>query len=491
MRTRRSVWGWIGALLVAATTLAFVAVAVAAVLPLVRQSLTAINFPYALNYGEGPLLDQSLRLSRGEALYTLDVPPYTIENYPPVYMALQAPWVSAYGASYFYGRITTIASTALAALFLGLTAHALTKQIAAGLVAAGLLLATPYVFLWSALARVDLTALAFSLAGLFVAVRFPRHPAGAVGAAVLLVLAVYTRQTALLAAPLAAFIYRWRVGGAEAGWTFAVVFGGLVLGLFALLLIFTQGGIWFHLITANVNALSDNAIRLYADEIARTMPLLLGMALIFIVFGWPDRRTRAAWFAVTPYVLAGIISALTIAKVGSDVNYLLEFCAGLCVATGAFVAWAGRFPALQALSIAALAGQIAVMQDLSLTKYAPIIRERFDQQAALDSVYQLMRDETRPILADDAMGMLPLLGRPILFQPFEMTQLALDGVWDERAFIADLERGAYPVILIQNPYRNPSVRFERWTPAMLAVINEHYRVATQRAENTVYWFDAG
>jgi hypothetical protein len=36
------------------------------------------------------------------------------------------------------------------------------------------------------------------------------------------------------------------------------------------------------------------------------------------------------------------------------------------------------------------------------------------------------------------------------------------------------------------PYRNPRLRFERWTPEMLRVINTFYRFDRQAAETMVY-----
>ncbi len=56
-----------------------------------------ISFPYPLDFGEGVLLDQSLRLSKGENIYTLAMPPYTISNYPPVFPLIQVPFAWIFG----------------------------------------------------------------------------------------------------------------------------------------------------------------------------------------------------------------------------------------------------------------------------------------------------------------------------------------------------------------------------------------------------------
>ncbi|MBE2182347.1 MAG: glycosyltransferase family 39 protein [Anaerolineae bacterium] len=487
--SHRTFFGWIGIILVAIALIALLFTAGRALVLLFQQSISAISFPYQLNYGEGPLLDQTVRLTHGISLYRLDVPPYTIENYPPVFMLAQAPWVSAFGPSYYYGRITSLISILVSALFLGLTAHTITRSRVAALVSAVLLPAFPYVFHWSALARIDSLALAFSLVGLWIAVRWPKSTWAAFWAALMLGLAVYTRQTYLLAAPLAAFTYRWAVGGATPAFKFAVMLGGLVVGLFAVLLVATEGGFWFHLVTANVNALDGSLISIYADEVARALTVLLVMALIYLLGGWINARSRRAWWLVAPYLLGGLAVALTIAKIGSDVNYLYELCAALCLTAGAFIAWCGRLSAVRAAAIVIIAVQVAAMQDISEQKYAPIISERIDRRPEMDSLLQLVNDETRTIIADEAMGLLPLVGKPILFQPFEMSQLAAAGLWDETDFLTQLAQGSYPVVLIYNPYRNPNLRFERWTPAMLSVINSSHRLATQRAETSVYWYN--
>ena len=70
------------------------------------------------------------------------------------------------------------------------------------------------------------------------------------------------------------------------------------------------------------------------------------------------------------------------------------------------------------------------------------------------------------------MGLLPLDGRPIFFQPFEITQLARAGRWDQRPFLDELEKQAFAAILI---YRMPTgLQRQRWTDEMLGVIERRY-----------------
>ena len=59
---------------------------------LLRHGWDALAFPYPLNYGEGPLLDQSVRLAQFQTIYRTDltVSPYDA-NYPPLFMLAQVP----------------------------------------------------------------------------------------------------------------------------------------------------------------------------------------------------------------------------------------------------------------------------------------------------------------------------------------------------------------------------------------------------------------
>lgn len=483
---------------------ALIALGLALLRPLtmfVDHARRALDYPYTLNYGEGPLLEQTLRLVRGDELYPADLtqPPYTITNYPPVYLLAQAPLIEAQGVGFAYGRAISVGSMVVAAVFLALIARAITRDWSAALCAGLPLLAVPYVLHWSALARIDALALALSLIGLWSAAARPGKSLNLALAILFLALAAYTRQTYLLAAPLAAFVWLWGVRQRISALALAAWLAAVVLAVFAVLLVVTRGGLFFHLITANLNALNADLVRFYAEEMARTLPILLGAGALTLL-GWlvlallrrdPAEDGSAAGWLAAPYAVGALVGALTIVKVGSDVNYLLELSAALCLCAGVVVGWLKNLPLIKAAAVLAVAGQVILMTNLSETKYYRIVFERTtDEQRA--EVEQLM---TRLIsaanagevaLADEHMGLLALIGLPIQFQPFEMSQLAQAGIWDETAFVESLRAGTYPLVLLYQPMANPSLRFERWTPAMLRALNDAYRADGQYAETTMY-----
>src|SRR5574341_1556732 len=266
----------------AAKIMFFIFSGVALIICLLYQFL-AVPHRYSLDYGEASLVDQAMRLVSGQNIYRADIspPPYTISNYPPLYVAVVAVGVKLFGPaqSFFLGRIVSVLSALASSVCLALIVYALTRDHFAALSAGGIFLAFPFVVYWSPLLRIDMFALALSLSGLYLLVRELFSTRRLVGTALLLVAAIYTRQSYALAAPFAAFVSLlardWR-----RALSFAALVGGLSLALFLILNIFTRGGFYFNIVTANVNEfkldlLEDNWDRLRE---AALIPLCIGGA---------------------------------------------------------------------------------------------------------------------------------------------------------------------------------------------------------------------
>src|SRR5690606_23809400 len=151
---------------------------------------------------------------------------------------------------------------------------------------------------------------------LWLVARWYKHRWGLIGGALLLAAAAYTRQTYLLAAPLAAFVYIWAQGERYRAMLFAVLLGCIVLGSFVVLTVATEGGIFMHIVTANVNVLNPDLITHYWNELLRGLPILLAAGALYLLIG--AAVGRPAWWLIAPYSLGAVVVALTISKVGSD-----------------------------------------------------------------------------------------------------------------------------------------------------------------------------
>ena len=451
----------------------------------VRHGLAALAFPYPLNYGEGPLLDQAAKIADLKNIYPTDLtkPPYVVSNYPPLFVLLQVPFVWIFGPGFWYGRAISLASTVAVAALIALTMHAVTRDKTASASSGLTFLAVPFVLHWSSLDRVDMLGLALSWGGLYAVVRRPDRR-GMILAALLMVAAVYTRQTYALAAPLAAFVWLLAGGHWHRALAFATLTGGLSLLLLGALSALTDGGFFFHTVTANANEFRWEQVSSNLSTLGSLMPLLLVGGLAFVVLGLRSRTT--SWWLVGAYFAGSAAAALLIGKVGSDVNYLLELSAALSLAAGMLIARYASQTGARCALLLTLAMQVVIMVQASQYVYAGFQQNVIAHKAGLARLEALVDGSKGPVLADEYAGLIPLDGRWIYLQPFEMTQLQRDGRWDQGPLLRSIKRRKFPVILIWKPPYAASIEQERWTRKMLEAIEENYDPVQKLVGTVVY-----
>jgi 4-amino-4-deoxy-L-arabinose transferase-like glycosyltransferase len=479
-----------------------------------------IAFPFNVDYGEGPVLDQALRLAQFQSIYPRDLSqlPFTIGNYPPLYHILQLPFAWLFGPAFWYGRVINLLSILVTAVLIGLTIQTLTRNHLAGLVGMLLLPALPYILHWAGFVRVDSLALAASWGGLYAVVRWPEMRKGLLIAALCLTAAIFTRQSYGLAAPLAAFVWLLSQKPRRKAFELAIWTGGLSVALFILFNVLTGGGFYFNLVTANVNPFFWETVRNYAVGIWDHAKFLVILCGIYLVGGvWSGYRAFSlggtsteplaeathgrAWWLAAPYLLASTASAVTIGKDGSNVNYLFELSAALSLTSGLLLAWlgqtwvgpgwrnqqwVGRRWWLVTAGLILLAYQVNGLYDWNRDDYYRWPTERVIYEAEqIAEMARRVREADGPVLADEFMGLVPLSGKHLVFQPFEFKQLVTSGVWDETTFINAIHERLFVLILLYDPPTWDSQR-ARWTPAQLHAIQSNYRLAGRLANTQVY-----
>lgn len=447
------------------------------------STIQAVTFPYPLDYGEAPLVDQAMRLVAGQNIYRPDLssPPYTIANYPPLYVLSLAALLKIFGISFQAGRFISFLCALVSAGFLGLTIHTHTKDRMAAAVAGMLFLAIPYVVQWSGLVRIDLLAVAFSAAGLYVISRWPTGRWGVIISALLLVAAIYTRQSYGLAAPLAIFVWLLTINWRQAI-KFAAVVGGLSLGIFVFLNAITHGGFFFNIVTANINEFSMDRLTWNLRRYRDAVPFLLVLGGIIILFG---HRRFHAWPLLTMYLIGSSITTLTIGKIGSNVNYFLELSAALCLVAGAVIAMCRQYRWMRAVIAVGLALQVGHLMRLTLDDFSEILQVRIELFDEIEQLERIVAESEGPVLADEFMGLITLQGQPLFIQPFEITQLVNDGILDQKPIIENIISKDFPAILI---YHLPEFDIfkERWTPEMLEAVEQNYTLTYILADTYVY-----
>jgi hypothetical protein len=448
---------------------------------------SAISFHYPLDYGEGPVLDQTMKLAQGINPYLqgIHTPPYNIANDPPLFQWVQVPFALAGGPAYGYGRALSLLSTLASALFIALIVHRLTGDVMASVIPALLFFTFPHIAYWSLFNRVDTLALALSLAALYAVVRRPDQRVAIIGAAALFIASIFTRQSYLLAGPFTACCYLLYLKQRRQAAVLAGIVAGATIGVAGVLAVLTQGGFLFHTVTANANPwISYIAVDYYINLVVNT-PLLLVGALLFLVLERTGERTQS-WPFVLIYLTFAALAGLGVGKVGSNLNDLYELVAALCMVAGALVAWLAPLPVLRILAVIALAAQVSGLREWTEERYTGKITARISTAREIAQL-NAMAAQPEPLLADEFMGLMPLNRKPIEIQPFEFNMLNIAGMWSEADLIARIQRREFKTIALYEPIGGESAMIvTRWPKTVRDAIYANYEMKDRLAENLIY-----
>jgi hypothetical protein len=132
-----------------------------------------------------------------------------------------------------------------------------------------------------------------------------------------------------------------------------------------------------------------------------------------------------------------------------------------------------------------LAVQINVLIDWSREDYIPALMNKVTDTREVQQLAQYVQEAQGPILADEYMGLLPLHGRRVYFQPVEYRQLQAANLWSEAPLVASIERKEFSAILLYEP-RDRSAISIRWTQKVRNTIYAHYTLEDTLARTFVY-----
>ena len=180
---------------------------------LAYHALSTLAFPFDLDYGEGYVLNDAVRLAHGQPIYVaLQQFPMVRSPYPPLFPWLWSLAVPFTGPELWFGRALSIAGLAWLVALAWVNARKADAGSWASMVAPGILLASPLVYQWAAYARVDLLAVAAGATAV-VLTQWSTSRRTTLVAALLCCAAIATKQTAI-AAPtaigLALLVRDWR-----------------------------------------------------------------------------------------------------------------------------------------------------------------------------------------------------------------------------------------------------------------------------------------
>ena len=476
------------------TVRAMFGVAVGALLALyvgffVVKCVQDIRCPYTLDYGEGLVLSQVLRLAHGQELYNdYTHYPFVFSNYPPLFHAVAAIGARHFGASFGFGRALAFGAMLGTAGMMVLLLRRCGVGLAPALGAPAFLLSTYHVVMWSGFMRVDSLALLLSMGGLYCVLRGGKW---LIPGVVLMVAAIYTKQS-MVAGLAASVVYLWWIGERRNAVLFLAGWAGAVLVIFAVFEITTHGWFYRHMVTANAHPWFADQTWRYVKDALLPWPVLFivaGISAAVLVRrerGQPNRDQAAhagrGERLLVPYLGVAAVLSLTVGKAGASVNYMIELLAATCmVASLGYQRLTSAAPsrgaqALWGLMAVALLAQVIHMWRLPSTWDWYRNACASGGRAAARIIAQTKGD-----IIGDPPGVAVLSGRPLLLDPATASCMALGGKFDLTPVLRDIRRRRFSLIYMSAQVRWAQPQHDlysaRWSVPMMEAILRHYRDA--------------
>ncbi len=310
-----------------AASLVLAALALRHIAPVARAMALRLAFPHPLEWMEGAPLLNAARLLAGEPLYTPCDQGFMSLPYPPVHFVVLAGAGALFGLDYPTGRAVSIAALVACGVLLSrevwrAAPSQLSAEVMVLVAVASIAAGYPIVDGWYDLIRVDMLFAALLIGAAVLCFAVPMTRRHAIGGAVLLALACFTKQTAVLYVPWLALVVLLR-SRAAAAWMVGLLvsLGGICLGALQL---WTEGWFW----QTNVSMLAGHtlvpaffwrATVLFA-QFAPFLPMTLLLAIVAAYKGWLRKRS---WPWLGMLLVAIAQSLLAVSKAAAHINNLM------------------------------------------------------------------------------------------------------------------------------------------------------------------------
>lgn len=469
------------------------------------RARAAVVSPLELDYGEGTVLWQTENLPHlSTAVHPLGTYPYILFNYTPVYHA--ATWMAAHymPGSLAAGRVVSVLSMLGICVIVASIVWWATRTwtgLLCGIVGGLFILHLPNAD-WSLLMRVDTIGIFFTYLGLAIFLASNKRPWLNYVAFAFFLLAIYSKQT-LIAAPAACLVCLF-IQNRRLLLQVLALCAGAGLAILAVLGAITHGEIVHHFFKYNVSPFHwKRGIYLALLLVRQSAPIVI-LGLIFAAkvtykrFGsasprqylnmarnalTSDGRSRAGLVFVLYLVIASVTS-VSIAKVGANVNYLLEWLFACCLLAALCLEdllslSRGKAAPLQALGLA-VAASIAFITAPLHVQAAPA------GSADMNFAHQALIERLRAMPGDvysEEMTVLLQAGKAVPAEPASVTFLSAMHLWDERQLVDRFRDQYFSAVVVNTTLDNP----EHFSPAVRAAIDEEYEFHDKAGPYLIYF----
>jgi hypothetical protein len=415
-------------------------------------------------------------------------------------MLLTAALTLLYDNALLWGRAMNLVSGVLVACLIARLVRVESRNLWAGLLAAGFFLGSTFVYHWLPLYRVDLVGLAFAFAGVYFVWRWERtskretrnekRPGFDVNlglALLLFLLALYTKHSLLFApaAAIAAIFLRDR----RTAVLFAIVLGATGGALFLILEWVTRGGWSFGLVLLNATVWSPAILVELIGRFVVTYAVLLGLAL----WSWVERVRENKLGVLELYGAAALATLVLAGREGAWENYFFEAIAMTCLFAGLAIARVLSQPTDNAPGARARVWQWAVPLLLLVqlwlfwSEHDPRIAQRLFEtvSAGNQSLAPTVRAAEGTLIAED-MGLLWVNDKPISYYSFPYSTLARSGRYDQKWELENLTAGNFPLVILNRGTRENVDQFGNFTREFVSALDYGYARTRDNLTYDVY-----
>lgn len=459
------------------------------------RAWNSIGFRYAHNYAEPVVAAVVLRIPSYPLLYhNFHLEPFIINPYNPLYFYLSYAGMLILGEPMAGGRLVSWIAGTAACLFLYLALRKLGTGRILAILAALLFIRIPAVSGQWASMRPDFTALALSLGSLVcfleherrkTAEKNPGSPASGarfyVAGILLSFLAYFTKQNFLTVAA-SYFLYLVSERRIRDAVRFGIIFG-LATAVPTLLWNHATHGIYLlnQQMSVQKPFYGFLFLHFWKDFLLAHGPMFV-LAAGGLFFCVRSGLARIVGF----YFVLTLAASVTLGKIGADTNYFMEMSAVICLLLGIFFdrAIRGGIQNLRVRWTVAAAICLVMAQSVIAAKAVaghpnprPAVKSGLQTAAPdtyeFDQLTAFLEKIDGPIFAEN-MGFLIAAKKPILYEPFEFTQLAAAGVWDEQKILGRLEKREFPIVLLETNLWKV-VRSSRFSTRFVETLRRNYR----------------
>lgn len=406
-----------------------------------RLAVNRIFYPNPLDVVEGFVVQQTNTVPNWELLYPkVNQQPALLTAYPPLFYLINH-FVFGQIEGFFQGRLISLIS--LLVIFLSIF-WLEKRSLVRFLVLLIFLFSSPVLIYWGLLNRVDMMAVAFSFLAILYHEKVGRYYW--LISSLFLASCFLTKQS--LGIPATIYIissFVFAKNFLQGLRYFFVTFLAILIPLFYINH-FTQGGLFFNLITANASmGMHWFLFNFFISEyIIRHTPLWFGLLMIF---------SQTNEFLLTQrkkiiYLCSAILMSLLAFKAGANSNYLIEAVVALVWLSSTLIVENWQTKKIVYFIFGLLSFNFFIVKYLGTDQLISLSKPNPD----FETLANLMKKED-VILADDfALAMLPTVNKKIILDPFANRELVTSKKISDSKFLGLVSSKQVDLIVITDYY---------------------------------------